>query len=109
MTNDTIRNTRNTGTAMPRPNRRFPVLDRKSTRLNSSHLGISYAVFCLKKNKGSGHGCYCHGVSVQVLERSPGLGGRPATWRQALAAPVEYEVEGGRARSEETRSELQAA
>src|SRR5262245_855596 len=25
--------------------------DRKSTRLNSSHLGISYAVFCLKKNK----------------------------------------------------------
>src|ERR1039457_5776315 len=25
--------------------------DRKSTRLNSSHLVISYAVFCLKKNK----------------------------------------------------------
>src|ERR1039458_10631866 len=25
--------------------------DRKSTRLNSSHLGISYAVFCLKKTK----------------------------------------------------------
>src|SRR5438045_5678818 len=25
------------------------MLDRKSTRLNSSHLGISYAVFCLKK------------------------------------------------------------
>src|ERR1035441_10742239 len=25
--------------------------DRKSTRLNSSHLGISYAVFCLKKGK----------------------------------------------------------
>src|SRR5262245_64058496 len=31
----------------------FPesVVDRKSTRLNSSHLGISYAVFCLKKKK----------------------------------------------------------
>src|ERR1035441_10890941 len=34
----------------------FPVghirtIDRKSTRLNSSHLGISYAVFCLKKKK----------------------------------------------------------
>src|ERR1035441_9242839 len=30
----------------------LPVLpDRKSTRLNSSHLGISYAVFCLKKKK----------------------------------------------------------
>src|SRR5262245_51106401 len=26
--------------------------DRKSTRLNSSHLGISYAVFCLKKKRG---------------------------------------------------------
>src|ERR1035441_10706921 len=25
--------------------------DRKSTRLNSSHLGISYAVFCLKKKQ----------------------------------------------------------
>src|SRR5438045_7513328 len=28
---------------------RDPPPDRKSTRLNSSHLGISYAVFCLKK------------------------------------------------------------
>src|SRR2546426_3868111 len=28
-----------------------PALDRKSTRLNSSHLVISYAVFCLKKKK----------------------------------------------------------
>src|SRR5690606_40898910 len=27
----------------------FPRLDRKSTRLNSSHVKISYAVFCLKK------------------------------------------------------------
>src|ERR1039457_7269256 len=27
----------------------MPALDRKSTRLNSSHLVISYAVFCLKK------------------------------------------------------------
>src|SRR5262245_7044973 len=29
--------------------RKMPAEDRKSTRLNSSHLGISYAVFCLKK------------------------------------------------------------
>src|SRR5205807_10464996 len=29
------------------------VVDRKSTRLNSSHLVISYAVFCLKKKKKS--------------------------------------------------------
>src|SRR5256885_14916592 len=28
-----------------------PLVDRKSTRLNSSHLVISYAVFCLKKKK----------------------------------------------------------
>src|SRR3712207_7619478 len=27
------------------------LVDRKSTRLNSSHANISYAVFCLKKNK----------------------------------------------------------
>src|SRR5699024_12693075 len=29
----------------------FQNLDRKSTRLNSSHVSISYAVFCLKKKK----------------------------------------------------------
>src|SRR5256885_2593215 len=29
----------------------LPFRDRKSTRLNSSHLVISYAVFCLKKKK----------------------------------------------------------
>src|ERR1039458_6920950 len=38
----------------PRPRTQMPqhrasLRDRKSTRLNSSHLGISYAVFCLKK------------------------------------------------------------
>src|SRR5256885_12740441 len=31
--------------------RRADIIDRKSTRLNSSHLVISYAVFCLKKKK----------------------------------------------------------
>src|SRR3712207_8543628 len=31
--------------------RRQRLRDRKSTRLNSSHANISYAVFCLKKNK----------------------------------------------------------
>src|SRR5690606_41907565 len=29
----------------------IPMQDRKSTRLNSSHVKISYAVFCLKKKK----------------------------------------------------------
>src|SRR5437660_8688705 len=40
--------------ATPSPPARVPVhihLDRKSTRLNSSHVAISYAVFCLKKKK----------------------------------------------------------
>src|SRR5690554_7681844 len=33
------------------PERELRSLDRKSTRLNSSHVRISYAVFCLKKKK----------------------------------------------------------
>src|SRR5690625_6737857 len=33
--------------------------DRKSTRLNSSHVAISYAVFCLKKKKSSSMYCLC--------------------------------------------------
>src|SRR5438874_5570272 len=36
----------------PRARRRAE-LDRKSTRLNSSHVEISYAVFCLKKKKNT--------------------------------------------------------
>src|SRR3712207_7561586 len=32
-----------------------PRVDRKSTRLNSSHANISYAVFCLKKKKTTMH------------------------------------------------------
>src|ERR1039458_7509024 len=38
--------------------------DRKSTRLNSSHLGISYAVFCLKKKKTTQQ--YSHVMSPRV-------------------------------------------
>src|SRR5207249_5186310 len=33
------------------PFRWYSLRDRKSTRLNSSHVSISYAVFCLKKKK----------------------------------------------------------
>src|SRR3712207_8932870 len=40
--------------------------DRKSTRLNSSHANISYAVFCLKKNKG-------HDIGRSGLYRMTGL------------------------------------
>src|SRR5438034_5401833 len=38
-------------TAIPVPCPGSPRIDRKSTRLNSSHTVISYAVFCLKKKK----------------------------------------------------------
>src|SRR2546426_1863680 len=37
------------GESRPEAARTLPQRDRKSTRLNSSHLVISYAVFCLKK------------------------------------------------------------
>src|SRR3989442_4514686 len=37
-----------------------PPGDRKSTRLNSSHVRISYAVFCLKKKKKTPHSTSYH-------------------------------------------------
>src|SRR5690242_7739076 len=39
--------------------------DRKSTRLNSSHMSISYAVFCLKKK------ILRHGIRLHVEARQP--------------------------------------
>src|SRR5262245_65395828 len=43
--------------------------DRKSTRLNSSHLGISYAVFCLKKkNKRRRQPAGQHAASVRLVD-----------------------------------------
>src|SRR5215212_11473342 len=44
----------------PRAGQRYTALDRKSTRLNSSHLGISYAVFCLKKKNTIFSPFTCH-------------------------------------------------
>src|SRR5436853_4167513 len=46
--------------------------DRKSTRLNSSHLGISYAVFCLKKKK-----------NARVLQR---MVGTRTKWRDSVSS-----------------------
>src|SRR5690606_41871217 len=40
-----------------------PTADRKSTRLNSSHVKISYAVFCLKKKKST--------YNLQRCQRNP--------------------------------------
>src|SRR5256885_12273989 len=42
-----------------RPDGLISGVDRKSTRLNSSHLVISYAVFCLKKKKTTRTRCVC--------------------------------------------------
>src|SRR3712207_8007789 len=39
--------------------------DRKSTRLNSSHANISYAVFCLKKKKIHSPNSYYYSFNVQ--------------------------------------------
>src|SRR5437762_4305628 len=47
---------------------RLSCLDRKSTRLNSSHRCISYAVFCLKKkNKIGGASYAAHRIGQQVV------------------------------------------
>src|SRR5689334_24899024 len=50
------------GSTLPAPLLLAPVGDRKSTRLNSSHSSISYAVFCLKK-KNQGQVVWLHCAS----------------------------------------------
>src|SRR5215208_5368204 len=52
------------------------VEDRKSTRLNSSHVAISYAVFCLKKKKAREHRLVAVAGSGEGL-RVGGRGRRP--------------------------------
>src|SRR5437899_3902700 len=65
----------------------YGILDRKSTRLNSSHLGISYAVFCLKKKK----------VANVVWDRAAAgdlMDSGPTTWilTMPVAGPVIYSI-----------------
>src|ERR1035438_10582034 len=48
--------------------------DRKSTRLNSSHLGISYAVFCLKKKNRLTRAALCMGPTHSDACPSPRCG-----------------------------------
>src|SRR2546426_8562906 len=50
--------------------------DRKSTRLNSSHLVISYAVFCLKKKKND-HGADPPSTAGRTARRGPCARGLP--------------------------------
>src|SRR3989442_5280805 len=56
---------------VPRPGgfRQFAAQDRKSTRLNSSHVRISYAVFCLKKNTQPRQSC--DRTQPQVNQHAP--------------------------------------
>src|SRR5256885_3875130 len=53
--------------------------DRKSTRLNSSHRVISYAVFCLKKKTGREDRDALPGPRVRIPERRGGRGLRGGT------------------------------
>src|ERR1035441_3060173 len=75
--------------AMRRPWRRGDSAsgDRKSTRLNSSHLGISYAVFCLKKREwlASNNG-KAHELWVGFYKKKLGKGGisYPEAFDEAL-------------------------
>src|SRR5947209_17404429 len=52
--------------------------DRKSTRLNSSHANISYAVFCLKKKKGNPGACLPLEVVAPPEQRGERDAGDPA-------------------------------
>src|SRR2546426_6028282 len=56
-------------------------VDRKSTRLNSSHLVISYAVFCLKKKK-----------TLDVTARDPRHAHRAQSRSRAAGGPVEEQM-----------------
>src|ERR1039457_872791 len=47
--------------------------DRKSTRLNSSHLVISYAVFCLQKKISRGGGDWCENTRLFRARRAAGV------------------------------------
>src|ERR1039458_7442234 len=59
------------------------VRDRKSTRLNSSHLGISYAVFCLKKKRFS-LSFVCSPLSRDTTKLARN-GEEPGDWFQWMA------------------------
>src|ERR1035441_10300653 len=71
------------GSSRERMAERIHFSDRKSTRLNSSHLGISYAVFCLKKKKKN---------KASNLQYHPVVSRRPCTLRPVHhALPMYYD------------------
>src|ERR1039458_7910907 len=58
--------------------------DRKSTRLNSSHLGISYAVFCLKKKTNCTSTIHLptRRARARGYSRAPCSAGASSAWRR---------------------------
>src|SRR5256885_7399880 len=58
--------------------------DRKSTRLNSSHLVISYAVFCLKKKKRN----VCDIIDVLKMPRTRTCLIDPVAWEEDISAGI---------------------
>src|SRR5438874_10272138 len=56
--------------------------DRKSTRLNSSHVEISYAVFCLKKKK--------HGTALPIMQPSQPVSSTPGAATVGGATPAAH-------------------
>src|SRR6478735_4845632 len=72
------------GARLGRPDRRAAVGgagDRKSTRLNSSHLVISYAVFCLKKKKA------CRRTGFSLPKTFQSVSARPTVARRNPLPP----------------------
>src|SRR5690349_22236953 len=69
----------------------FGLADRKSTRLNSSHVEISYAVFCLKKKKTHHHSnirTLEHTQPPHTLHPAPSLQTPPSSSRTNRAPPL---------------------
>src|SRR2546430_6356146 len=75
--------------------KRFAKIDRKSTRLNSSHSQISYAVFCLKKKKIQIVYLHPHYIPTPTAHRETPLDAPPHSLRhrhssQTYISPLTY-------------------
>src|SRR5256885_10935180 len=82
-------------------------VDRKSTRLNSSHLVISYAVFCLKKKKIASTDQPTRRLSIQTTVRAaPFLIAPESRLHSCIRFPTEYR--GARITSTQPRQESTA-
>src|ERR1039457_2517140 len=71
--------------------------DRKSTRLNSSHLVISYAVFCLKKKQTTTHRTFVNRAADSSHWHATGRGGPGPGQRGTTRGAARRPRSGGRA------------